>query len=207
METKTLTTEDKKMLLTIARVTLAERCGVTGQGDAYDEALGETQDVRTIPLSPALYEHRGAFVTLNKDRHLRGCIGTFRAAEPLHKVVRDMTIAAALNDPRFPPVGPDEVAVIEIVISALTALTRAEDVSQIEVGTHGIYITRGSHSGVLLPQVAVQWGWDREEFLAQTCIKAGLPGDAWQSPEAVIEVFGAEVFSESEPDGGKVTCA
>jgi uncharacterized protein len=207
METRTLTTEDRKTLLTIARVTLAERCGAPGQWDSADEAMGETQDVRTIPISAALYEKRGAFVTLNKGRKLRGCIGTFRAVEPLHKVVRDMAAAAATSDPRFPPVEPDEVGVIEIEISALTALTRAEDVSQIEVGTHGIYVTLGSDSGVLLPQVAVEWGWDRDEFLAQTCSKAGLPRDAWQSPEAVIEVFSAEVFSESDLDGGMVTCA
>ena len=206
MDAQGLTQSDRETLLTIARTALTEHCREAGGGFGQDELGGDTQDLRTMPVSAALYEKRGAFVTLNKGRHLRGCIGTFRAVEPLHNVVREMTLAAAMNDPRFPPVKAQEVGVIEIEISALTPLTKIDDVAQIEVGTHGIYLSQGHMSGVLLPQVAVEWGWDREEFLGQTCTKAGLPQDAWKSPDTVIEIFSAEVFSESQPDGGKVTC-
>lgn len=134
-------------------------------------------------------------MTLELGGHLRGCIGTFRSAEPLYWVVEKMAVAAALYDPRFPPVPAEELAAIDIEISALTPLRVIDDPSIIEVGVHGLYITQDDQGGVLLPQVATEWGWDREEFLTQTCHKAGLPANAWRKG-ATIEVFEAEVFGE-----------
>jgi len=116
-----------------------------------------------------------------------------------------MALSAALHDPRFHSVQKSELPEIEIEISALTPLREITAISEIEVGVHGIYITKGAWSGVLLPQVAVEYGWTREEFLDQTCVKAGLPPDAWRNG-ATIEVFSAEVFSESDNEGSKVSC-
>lgn len=146
------------------------------------------------PVSDRLMEHRGAFVTLKMHGILRGCIGTFIADKPLIDVVADMAREAAVEDPRFSPVVAEEVKDLEIEISVLTPLQRVTDPKLIEVGRHGIFITRGFHSGVLLPQVATEYGMDRLEFLDQTCIKAGLPKGCWQDPDTIIEVFEAEVF-------------
>jgi AmmeMemoRadiSam system protein A len=193
METRRLTLEEKKLLLAIARRTLEERVG----GKAPAES-GE------IPEGP-LQEQRGAFVTLTRRGQLRGCIGTFHPTGALHQVVHHMALQAALHDPRFRPLAAKEVREIEIEISALTPLRPVADVNEIKVGIHGLYISKGYHGGVLLPQVAVEHGWDREEFLAHTCMKAGLPPDAWLDGCA-IEVFSAEVFNEADPEGSKVSC-
>ncbi len=195
MNDRRLTATERTELLALARRTLAERLHHAG-----------ADELPAPPTGPGLQQHRGAFVTLTLAGHLRGCIGTFRPQEPLWKVVQSMAISAAIHDPRFHPVQADELAAIEIEISALTPLRVITDIEQIEVGTHGLYITRGPAGGVLLPQVAVEYGWSRTEFLQQTCRKAGLPAEAWQQG-ATIEIFGAEVFSESAPDGGKVSCA
>jgi len=142
----------------------------------------------------------GAFVTLRRGGDLRGCIGTFHAAEPLYRTVAEMARSAAIGDPRFPPVRPDEVSNLEIEISVLTPMRRIRDPNEIEVGRHGLCIARGHHRGVLLPQVATEYGWDRTEFLEHTCLKAGLPLNAWQEG-ADIYVFEAEVFGEREVAG------
>jgi AmmeMemoRadiSam system protein A len=138
----------------------------------------------------------GAFVTLHKQGELRGCIGTFRSDRNLEDVVRDMAIAAAFEDPRFSPLEPEELDEVDIEISVLSPLREIKDVNEIEVGKHGLYISRGFRSGVLLPQVATEYNWDRETFLVHTCLKAGLPEDAWKDPKTKIEVFTAEVFGE-----------
>jgi AmmeMemoRadiSam system protein A len=145
--------------------------------------------------SSALLERRGAFVTLHKASQLRGCIGTFEEKDPLIDTVQRMAVAAATTDPRFPPVKTDELSSLEIEISALTPLREAAP-EEIQVGVHGIYITRGLQRGVLLPQVATENRWDRETFLEHTCLKAGLPTDAWKETGTQIEIFSAEVFSE-----------
>jgi AmmeMemoRadiSam system protein B/AmmeMemoRadiSam system protein A len=145
-------------------------------------------------LSPKLKEPRGAFVTLQKGHRLRGCIGFIQATKPLHETVKEMARAAAFDDPRFPPLTKEEWPEVDIEISVLTPLERVEDVSKIKVGVHGIYIVKGARRGLLLPQVAVEYGWDRETFLEQTCLKAGLPPDAWKDPKTEIYVFSADVF-------------
>ncbi len=142
-----------------------------------------------------LADHRGAFVTLEKKGQLRGCIGHIVADEPLISVVAQMARAAALEDPRFPHVRPEELPDITFDISVLTPIRKLERVEDIVIGRDGLIVSRGWARGLLLPQVAAEYGWDRETFLAQTCRKAGLPTDAWRNPETVIEVFSAEVFS------------
>ncbi len=194
MDEGRLTSAERTDLLALARRTLHERLDYPPPSTAEPTK------------GPGLQEERGAFVTLTLAGNLRGCIGTFRAESPLWQVVQTMVVSAALHDPRFPPVRAQELDAIEIEISALTPLRVITDMDKIEVGIHGLYVTRGNESGVLLPQVAVEYGWDRTEFLQQTCRKAGLPSGAWQEG-ATIEVFSAEVFSESAPDGGKVSCA
>lgn len=150
-------------------------------------------------LTPALAAPGGAFVTLHRNGKLRGCIGSVVARTPLWQTVVDMAEAAATRDPRFPPVTREELPEIDIEISRLTppVAVRPEDVVP---GRHGLLIVRGSFRGLLLPQVARRYGWSREEFLAETCMKAALPPDAWQRPGTEIYAFEAEVFGESPDD-------
>jgi AmmeMemoRadiSam system protein A len=146
---------------------------------------------------PALKRPCGAFVTLKKKGELRGCIGSLQAAEPLADTIIEMAGAAALRDPRFDPVRPEELADIDLEVSVLTPMRLISDVNEIEVGRHGLYIVHGFYRGVLLPQVAPEQGWNRDEFLRHTCLKAGLPPDDWQKG-AKIYVFTAQVFGEKE---------
>lgn len=143
-------------------------------------------------------ESRGAFVTLHKRGSLRGCIGYVEAIKPLYQTVQEMAIAAAFQDPRFPPLQPSEFPDIEIEISVMSPLKQIGSVDEIEVGTHGIIIKRGFHQGLLLPQVATEQGWDRETFLQHACLKAGLYGDEWKLTDTEIYIFSAEVFSEQK---------
>jgi AmmeMemoRadiSam system protein A len=112
--------------------------------------------------------------------------------------VKEVAAASAFEDPRFPPVRGDELDALSIEISVLSPLERISDVEKIRVGVHGLIMRRGARSGLLLPQVAVEQGWDRDTFLTHTCYKAGLPGDAWKSPDTIIEIFSALVFHEEE---------
>jgi AmmeMemoRadiSam system protein A len=141
---------------------------------------------------------RGCFVSIH-TRHgdLRGCVGTFEAEQPLWRHVEDMAVAAATRDPRFVPLQAEELDGCVLEVSALTPRQPATPTS-IQVGTHGLWIQRGAYRGVLLPQVASTYGWDRETFLQQTCIKAGLTADAWRQEGVQISTFTAEVFTESE---------
>lgn len=136
----------------------------------------------------------GAFVTLSKGRRLRGCIGHIEALRPLYATVRECARAAALDDPRFDPVAPAELSSLRLEISILSPLVDVAP-ERVEVGRHGLLISRGTQRGLLLPQVAVEWNWDRERFLAETCMKAGLPPDAWQRG-ARIQAFTAQVLKE-----------
>ncbi len=176
-----LTPEEKKALLELARKTIEAKCC----GDRAPEPAAQ---------SPAFNELRGAFVTLHKQGNLRGCIGQIQARQPLVRTVAEMAVAAAFEDPRFPPLRREELRDIDIEISVLTPLRRITDVGEIQVGTHGIYLRRGAYSGLLLPQVATEWGWDRNTFLEHTCEKAHLPRDAWKDKKAEIYIFSADVF-------------
>ena len=137
----------------------------------------------------------GVFVSLHKGPTLRGCIGHIEPDRQLSRAIPDAAIAAASSDPRFEPMTFDELADVHIELSILGPLERIGGVGDIEVGRHGLLVERGWSRGLLLPQVAVEWGWDAEAFLSQTCHKAGLPPDAWKT--ATVWRFEAEVFSES----------
>ncbi len=137
----------------------------------------------------------GAFVTLHHHGNLRGCIGHIEPTAPLGTVVTRCAVAACSADPRFPPVTPAELEQIEIEISLLGPLEPITGPQEIEIGAHGLVVERGWQRGLLLPQVAIEWKWDAEVFLAQTCHKAGLPRDAWRHG-ATVWRFEAEVFGE-----------
>jgi MEMO1 family protein len=141
-----------------------------------------------------LGEKWGAFVTLYKGGNLRGCIGNIVGTQALILTVADMTKAAALEDPRFNKVQPSELPDITFEISVLTPIRILTDVNEIVIGRDGLIITRGYNRGLLLPQVASEYGWDRTTFLEQTCRKASLPENAWKEKNTKIEVFSAEVF-------------
>jgi len=150
-------------------------------------------DPQNVPEN--LKVKRGAFVTLEKNHELRGCIGYILPLYPLFQTVIEMAQSAALNDPRFRPVSPGELKDISVEISVLTVPEKITDPSLIEVGKHGIIMKRGYNQGLLLPQVATDYGWDRETFLEHTCLKAGLPRDAWQDKNTEIQIFSAQVFN------------
>ena len=153
------------------------------------EALPDLGD-----LKGPLCERQGAFVTLRKDNELRGCVGSVEPTLPLCETVRECAVAAALRDFRFPPVRPDELAALHLEISVLSPLSDIE-VDRIEVGRHGLLISHQGRRGLLLPQVAVEWQWNREQFLEATARKAGLPPDACRRG-ARIQAFTTEVFAE-----------
>lgn len=145
--------------------------------------------------STALESSSGCFVSLKVNGVLRGCIGIFGTEKTLSQGVREMAIAAATQDPRFYPVTREEMDQIVIDISVLSPLQRIESIDEIEVGTHGLYIEKNTTRGVLLPQVATEYGWDKETFLRQTAMKAGLSEDAWKE-NCTLYIFTAQVFGE-----------
>jgi AmmeMemoRadiSam system protein A len=184
-----LTAADKNLLLAQARASIAAQLS--------NQPL---PPVKEVP--PELRERRGAFVSLHRRGNLRGCIGYLEALKPLLETVREMAGAAAFHDPRFRPLGPEELADLEIEISVLSPMHLIKSTDEIEVGKHGLYIVRGFARGLLLPQVATEYKWDRLTFLEQTCNKAGLPPDAWKDPATKIYTFTAEVFGEPPHSGG-----
>lgn len=141
----------------------------------------------------------GAFVTLHKDGKLRGCIGYIEGYKDIVSSIAEMAIAAAFRDPRFPPVQAAELPDLQIEISLLSPLVLVQDISEIQVGRDGLFLQQGSASGLLLPQVATEWNWDRATFLTQVCSKAGLPDKAWQHESAELYRFTAKIFSEQNP--------
>ncbi|HXO89026.1 MAG TPA: AmmeMemoRadiSam system protein A [Candidatus Acidoferrales bacterium] len=149
------------------------------------------------PPSDAAPQSTGVFVTLRKRGRLRGCIGQVGAGQSLAQAIAHCAKAAALEDPRFNPVLPEELPEIEIEISALSPLQQIAP-EQIEAGRHGLMVSRGSQRGLLLPQVATEMHWTARRFLEETCLKAGFDPNAWREPETEIQGFTAEVFSESE---------
>jgi AmmeMemoRadiSam system protein B/AmmeMemoRadiSam system protein A len=176
-----LNEEDKKALLHIAKTVI--------------ENMARGKPVPEFKVdAPILKESRGAFVTINKKGQLRGCIGHIEGHGPVHKTVEEMASAAAFQDPRFNPITERELPDLEVEISVLTPLKKITDIDEIEVGKHGIYIKKGWYSGLLLPQVATEYGWDRNVFLEHTCQKAGLPSNAWKDKNTEIYIFSADIF-------------
>lgn len=177
-----LSEEEKAALLRLARTSMAE--------------FVERRSVTEAPSGPEKFvQPRGVFVTLRKDGELRGCIGYAEPVLPLGRAVVQAAILAATEDPRFPPVKPPELKAVQVEVSVLTPLREITDARKVEVGRHGLVVERGERRGLLLPQVPVENGWDRDTFLEQGCLKAGLPPDAWRRG-AKLYVFEAIVFHE-----------
>jgi AmmeMemoRadiSam system protein A len=182
--TLSLSDKDGLLLLQTAREAIGARlAGRPPRFPAYPPEL-------TVPC--------GAFVTLKAGGQLRGCIGHITAGQPLVDAVRDVAVCSAFDDPRFPPLRAEEWPRVRIEISVLSPFELMTDLQRIVIGVHGIMVRSGQRSGLLLPQVATEQGWSREAFLAHACRKAGLPADAWRSPETRIEVFTAAVFQENQ---------
>jgi len=177
-----LSPTERSSLIAVARAAIRHRLG-----------LGPAP---VLPASGALAEPRGAFVTLHRGGALRGCIGRFEPDGSLARTVAKMAVAAALEDPRFPPLRPEEVDDLDLHVSALGPRRPLPDAAGLRIGVHGLAVKQGWHRGVLLPVVAVEQGWDAPTFLKHACLKAGLPPDAWRDPATTVEVFDAEEFGE-----------
>jgi AmmeMemoRadiSam system protein A len=149
---------------------------------------------RPLDVPKTLKRKMGAFVCLKTKGELKGCIGYIKGQMPLDETIRRMAVEAAFHDPRFMPLDAIEWKDTEVEISVLTPMKRITDIEEIQVGINGIYVEKGTESGLLLPQVATENGWDRRVFLEYACMKAGLPRDAWKSPETRIYIFSADVF-------------
>lgn len=169
----------RQQLLEIARNAIKAKLS----GETYTPPRLESLDVK-----------RGAFVTIKIQGNLRGCIGQIRGYQPLYETVAEMAVAAAFDDPRFPQLSQDEFEMLEYEISVLSPLERVHDFSTIKIGRDGLMIKLDFHSGLLLPQVATEQGWDVTEFLEQTCLKAGLPKNSYKDQNAEVYKFSAEVF-------------
>ena len=176
-----LTPHDQERLLRHARRAIVARL--------------EERPVEPLPSPGALGEPAAAFVTIRLDDRLRGCIGSVDDDEPLAEVVARCAADAATRDPRFPPLTLSDLSDVRLEISVLTPFRRVADPVEAEVGRHGVMVEQGPHRALLLPQVAGEWGWDRDTLLSQTCVKAGLPADAWRTG-AAVHTFEAQVFGE-----------
>ncbi len=183
-----LSIDEKKELLRTARESID--AALTGKPTPPVRSTSETLNLLC-----------GAFVTLHLLGELRGCIGYIEQRFSLLETVEEVAQKAALEDPRFPPLTAKEFDQVEIEISVLSPLKKVSDMNEIIVGTHGLVIDAGYTRGLLLPQVATEWGWGREQFLSQTCRKAGLQADAWKQKKITIYSFTSAVFSEAEMFG------
>ncbi len=191
-----LSEDEGRLLLRIARESL----------EAYVRESERKTDLAGYPLTEALKEKHGAFVTLRRGSQLRGCIGYVRGVESLAEAVRDNAINAAARDPRFNPITPEELPEITAEVSALcpgeeagSPFITVHGIEEIQVGRDGLYLEQAGArgGGLLLPQVPVELGWDRTQFLDGLCRKAGAPDRAWEEPGARLYRFSAQVFSET----------
>ena len=185
-----LAPSDRAALLGIAQAAVRHRVGA-----GPPPVLAERGD---------LGERRGAFVTLRVRGELRGCVGTFAPSGSLAETVARMAASAATEDPRFAPLDAGELDELDVHVSALGPRRRMRDASELVLGRDGVVIQRGWHRGALLPRVAVEEGWDAHTFLQRTCLKAGLPPDAWQDVSAQVDLFSAEEFGAIDEDARPV---
>jgi AmmeMemoRadiSam system protein A len=174
-----LTKEDKNELLSLARRAIVDY--------VMNKKILEIE-----MKNPRLKANGAVFVTIKKNDNLRGCIGNIHPVKPLYQAVISNAISASSHDPRFLPMNKEELKDMDIEISILSALEPIKDTRHIEIGTHGLYIVKEQRSGLLLPQVAKEHGWDRDMFLEQLCMKAGLPKDAWR--DAKLYRFSTEII-------------
>jgi len=186
--------EEKNMLNNLQREELLKIARAS-----IETYLKTGKKLEVSQMDPVLSQKMGAFVTLNKHKELRGCIGNLIGSQPLYLTVRDMAVESAVDDPRFSQVNLSELKDIEIEISVLSPMERVATAEKIELGKHGVLVRKGYQSGVFLPQVATETGWSKEEFLNNLCAhKAGLPADAWKNKDTELYIFSAEVFSEKK---------
>lgn len=191
-----LTLDEGKLLVKLARKTI----------ETY---LREDRKPQVPKVPAKLREHRGVFVTLNKEGELRGCIGHPLPTIPLVDAVIDSAISSATRDPRFPPVTPEELPALEVEVSVLSkpepikVKSPREYPKHIVIGRDGLIIEWSGYAGLLLPQVPVEWGWDAEEFLSHACMKAGLMPDHWLHEGVRINKFSAQVFREKTRRRGR----
>ena len=190
-----LTQAEQRALLRIARDAIGRELTKRHRGGHY---TGPDSD---DPPAVLVDQKGGAFVTLRIEGELRGCIGYIEYPGLVRVAVEEVARKAAFGDPRFEPLRPEELDRVVIEISVLTPMRRITSPEEIMIGRDGLVIESRGHRGLLLPQVATEYGWDVEAFLANTCRKAGLPKDAWRDPVATLHAFSAEVFSEGEPGG------
>lgn len=184
-----ITASDKDMLLSMARKTLEEYLKTGKVPDFFKDK----------PVPENLKKEAGMFVTLHKNDNLRGCIGYVLPRGPLFSSVVDLAISSATRDPRFPPVKYDDLKDIHIEISVMSPLKKVENTNEIVMGKHGVYVKKGFNSGLFLPQVATETGWDKETFMAELCRgKAGLPANAWKDKNTEIYIFTADIFGEEK---------
>jgi AmmeMemoRadiSam system protein A len=188
----TITEEERGVLLKEARETIAAT--LENRLPLYSRSTELKERVKSG--DSALAKPCGAFVTLHKRGRLRGCIGRMTAAESLEKTIQTMAVEAAFGDPRFPPLAGDELDACRIEISALSPMEPCADTRSVEVGVHGLYLVHKGRSGVLLPQVPAEQGWNLDEYLDHICIKAGLPSHSYNEPGAKLFTFTAVVFGE-----------
>ncbi|MEN6443904.1 MAG: TIGR00296 family protein [Methanoregula sp.] len=169
--------------------------------DAIEHAVSK-KPATSIPLTPVFEENRGVFVTLTKQGQLRGCIGFPYPVMPLGDAIRQAAVAAALEDPRFPPVQKDEVGSLAFEVTVLTvphqlACEPEDRPAHVKTGRHGLIVRGRGTSGLLLPQVATEYGWDSPTFLSHTCQKAGLPGACWKDKHVEVLTFEGQIFPGS----------
>ncbi len=178
-----LTKDQKKILINTVRSSIEEKL--------FGKSIIDCSGLE----DPAFSKHYGLFVTITADGNLRGCIGYIEGIKPIREAVKEMAIEAAFHDPRFFPLTKEEYKRIKIEISILYPAEEIKDINEIQVGRDGIILERGYHRGLLLPQVAIEYGWNREEFINQTCRKAGLEKNCWKNGAKVFK-FEAEIFKE-----------
>ncbi|HEX4440814.1 MAG TPA: AmmeMemoRadiSam system protein A [Thermoanaerobaculia bacterium] len=183
-----LTSDARRALLGLARGTL----------EAHFR--GEPPPRLSSDRSDTFGQARGLFVTLRRGEDLRGCIGTVAARGEITRIVSEYALRAALEDPRFPPLSAEELAGLTIEISVLGAPREIAGPEDVAIGRDGLIVEAGGRRGLLLPQVATEWGFDAATFVAEVCRKAGLPPDAWRAEGTRLWAFGAEVFGEDDAD-------
>ena len=174
--------------------------------DALTNYIEKKKIIEPDNLPAVFKENRGVFVTLHEDGDLRGCIGYPMPIMPLGKAIVDSAINAGSRDPRFPRVRKEELGRIEVEVTILTPPEPYTEPKKklpelVQIGRDGLIVTRGPYTGLLLPQVAPEWGFDSMEFLSQTCVKAGLPADAWLDEDTEVQHFQAQIFAEAGPGG------
>lgn len=181
-----LNREQQIKLLQLARKTISGKLGI-------DEGI----DTLDFP-DEIFMKETGAFVTIHLDGQLRGCIGYIQGIKPMPETVLEVSLSSAFKDPRFIPLSEKEYPYIDIEISIMSPVEHVMNIDDIVIGRDGLIVSKGHNRGLLLPQVPVEQGWDKTEFLTHTCLKAGLEGDSWKKEGVKIEKFSAQVFSEKD---------